>query len=461
MGRGVYGVERLNAFTDAILSIVATILVLPLKVESEDAEGDASLMSVLKDKNTFSNILLFVDTFGYCALFWRSHKVLHRSDSTISPLMVYLNWTFLFFLSLVPFTNRLVGQAPLQELPRSISYGLLAVIAAWRIGMSLYAKHALGWKLAAVPGQLFRSIGLFVSSAAAAGIAWWRVDMCGTMLALYGLSIWVVTSKRMQRWFPCLIPLGIVPPPDPGSKERTTTLSDGIYAVAATLIVLDIPVPREGLSNSGVAEWLGDHSTPFLAYLMCSFTLCLLWINHYAIFHYADVSGGGAYMLNLIHLLFVALMPFTSNVLIVFLGDDESNARTAVWMFVFLVGCAALCLVGIVYLSLRKANNPTTAATESTSLLAPDSYVEEGGEGGEEGGEGGEEVVLDPSRLKRLLVHACVLPIALVLGGVVGSTVDPYAFLVSIPLAGWISFGISFLPWMSRGRPDPIVSTVN
>merc|ERR1711916_394928 len=120
----------------------------------------------------------------------------------------------------------------------------------------------------------------------------------------------------------------------------------------------------------------------------------------------------------------------------------------AVWMFVFLVGCAALCLVGIVYLSLKRANNPTTAATESTSLLAPDSYVEEGGEGGE-------EVVLDPSRLKRLLVHACVLPIALVLGGVVGSTVNPYAFLVSIPLAGWISFGISSLPWMSRGRPDP------
>lgn len=95
-------------------------------------------------------------------------------------------------------------------------------------------------------------------------------------------------------------------------KNRIEALTDGIYAIAMTLLVLGIEVPQnqQGLSAISV---LIDLIPDFFHYALAFIVVAILWVFHHEQFHHIRVIDRKMLWLNILALLFVALIPFSSN----------------------------------------------------------------------------------------------------------------------------------------------------
>jgi uncharacterized membrane protein len=100
-------------------------------------------------------------------------------------------------------------------------------------------------------------------------------------------------------------------------KSRIAALVDGIFAVAMTLLVLDLKLP-EGVKISTDAEvWqqLVELQNHFSTYVLSFIVLGIFWIAHHSQFHFVRRVNRGLLRLNLLFLLFITLLPFSTNLL--------------------------------------------------------------------------------------------------------------------------------------------------
>lgn len=104
--------ERLIAFTDAVVAIAATIMVLELHVpKTNDISG------LLQEWPTF---FAYIISFVLIYLVWfNHHNIFEKAKKITVPIFIY-NGIWLFFLSLVPFTTNWVGEAPNERLPQML-----------------------------------------------------------------------------------------------------------------------------------------------------------------------------------------------------------------------------------------------------------------------------------------------------------------------------------------------------
>jgi len=104
---------------------------------------------------------------------------------------------------------------------------------------------------------------------------------------------------------------------DPMEKSRIAALVDGIFAVAMTLLVLDLKLPEGVKINSDPEAWrrllelTGRISTYGLSFIV----LGTFWIGHHSLFHFVRKINRGVLWLNLLFLLFITLLPFSTNLL--------------------------------------------------------------------------------------------------------------------------------------------------
>jgi uncharacterized membrane protein len=110
------------------------------------------------------------------------------------------------------------------------------------------------------------------------------------------------------------------------TKARLEAFSDGIFAIAATLLVLDlaIPKPEPTLLNGFLQSW-----PSYAAYATSFVTIGIIWVNHHAVLERMERIDRGLLFLNLILMLFVALIPFPTKVLAHYLQSGGANAHTA------------------------------------------------------------------------------------------------------------------------------------
>ncbi len=109
--------------------------------------------------------------------------------------------------------------------------------------------------------------------------------------------------------------------------ERIQALADGIFAIALTLLVLELPVPEESedLAHDLVHQW------PFYAAYVVSFvTVAIVWINHHALLDGVLRVDRTLLELNLLLLLFVALVPWPTGLLAEYLRDSHQSSAAAV-----------------------------------------------------------------------------------------------------------------------------------
>jgi uncharacterized membrane protein len=119
-------------------------------------------------------------------------------------------------------------------------------------------------------------------------------------------------------------------------KSRLEAFSDGVFAIAATLLVLELQVPRVGsgpLWPQLLAAW-----PSYAVYVVSFLTIGIIWVNHHALFALIRQVDRPILFLNLLLLMMVSLVPFPTALLGEWITDEqEAHVAGAVYGLVFLL----------------------------------------------------------------------------------------------------------------------------
>lgn len=114
---------------------------------------------------------------------------------------------------------------------------------------------------------------------------------------------------------------------------RLEAFSDGVFAIAITLLVLEIQVPGAAELRAAHGLWpaLGHRWPSYVGYVISFLTIGIMWANHHALFEYIRHVNRRLMFANLLLLMGVSFLPFPTAVLAAYLLSDES--RTAATVF--------------------------------------------------------------------------------------------------------------------------------
>jgi len=118
-------------------------------------------------------------------------------------------------------------------------------------------------------------------------------------------------------------------------RSRLEAFSDGVFAVAITLLALNLFVAGPG--HGPLVRQLGDHWPSFVAYLISFFTIGVIWVNHHALMQNVAAVDRTLLFLNLVLLLFVVLIPFVTGTMADYLtaGNQDAHLSMALFAAVF------------------------------------------------------------------------------------------------------------------------------
>lgn len=186
--------NRLEAFSDGVLAIIITIMVLELKVpHSARLEDLIPLCPV---------ILSYVLSFIYVGIYWNNHHHLFQVVHHVNGRVLWANMHLLFWLSLLPFVTAWSGENQFAEWPVAL-YGfvlLMAGFAYYLLTRSLLASHTKDSNLARALGNDFKGKISLVIYLAGIPLAFFR-PMISMLIYLVVAVIWLVPDTRMERAF--------------------------------------------------------------------------------------------------------------------------------------------------------------------------------------------------------------------------------------------------------------------
>jgi uncharacterized membrane protein len=186
------GRNRLEAFSDAVIAIIITIMVLELKVpHGENLQALAPLIPVF---------LSYVLSFAYLGIYWNNHHhMLHASDKVTGPIL-WANLHLLFWLSLIPFTTGWMGENHFAAAPSAL-YGvvlLMAAIAYFMLQQVIIASQGRDSLLKAAIGGDWKgklSPVLYIVAILAAFWSHWISQGIYVLVALF----WLIPDRRIER----------------------------------------------------------------------------------------------------------------------------------------------------------------------------------------------------------------------------------------------------------------------
>jgi TMEM175 potassium channel family protein len=186
---------RLEAFSDGVLAIIITIMVLELKVPHGDDLGVLQpLLPVF-----FSYVLSFV----YIGIYWNNHHHMLHAVKRVSGGVLWANLHLLFWLSLFPFVTGWMGENRFAQLPTALYGGvlLMAGIAYWILEVTIIREEGPDSLLAKAVGRDLKGKLSVVAYAAAIALCWFNQ---WTAQAIYiGVAlVWLVPDRRIERVFP-------------------------------------------------------------------------------------------------------------------------------------------------------------------------------------------------------------------------------------------------------------------
>jgi uncharacterized membrane protein len=148
------------------------------------------------------------------------------------------------------------------------------------------------------------------------------------------------------------------------SKHRIEALADGIFAVAMTLLVLDIKMPESitYASDAALLERLAQLEHAVASYVISFIMLSMYWVGHHFQFHFVARTDRGTLWINLYLLLSICLVPFTTDLV----GDNVQLRVPALLYGVNLLLIAAAFSAQIAYLR----RHPQLATPELTPAVA-------------------------------------------------------------------------------------------
>jgi uncharacterized membrane protein len=184
--------NRMEAFSDAVLAIVITIMVLEMKVP-HDADFDAlrPLLPVF---------LTYILSFIYLGIYWNNHHHMLHVTQHVSGAILWANLHLLFWLSLFPFVTGWMGENHFAAMPTAL-YGvvlLMAAVAYWILQQAIIARHGRESVLAKAVGRDFKgkiSPVLYIIAIFTAFFAPWVAGAIYILVA----AMWLVPDRRIER----------------------------------------------------------------------------------------------------------------------------------------------------------------------------------------------------------------------------------------------------------------------
>jgi len=183
---------RLEAFSDGVIAILITIMVLELRLpEGADAAALRALVPTLA---------AYVMSFIYLGIYWNNHRHMFHVVDRVTGGILWANLHLLFWLSLVPFVTNWMGEHPHEPLPTAI-YGVVLICAA--IAYTILVRtiiHAQGpqSKLKAAVGRDNKGNVSMLLYAVAIATTAVRHEIAWAFYALVAL-IWLVPDRRIER----------------------------------------------------------------------------------------------------------------------------------------------------------------------------------------------------------------------------------------------------------------------
>ena len=186
MGKG-----RVEAFSDGVIAIIITIMVLELKVpHGESLEALQPLLPVF---------LSYVLSFVYVGIYWNNHHhMLHATQKVTGPIL-WANLHLLFWLSLMPFATGWMGENHFAALPTA-AYGfvlLMAAIAYWILQQLIISSQGPGSLLGRAVGSDWKGKLSPLFYLAAMGAAFWS-QWLAQGLYVFAALLWLVPDRRIE-----------------------------------------------------------------------------------------------------------------------------------------------------------------------------------------------------------------------------------------------------------------------
>ena len=186
------GKSRIEAFSDAVLAIIITIMVLELKVPA--GANLADLEAVIP------TLLSYLISFIYLGIYWNNHHHLFHAVKSVRGPILWANLHLLFWLSLMPFATAWMGQHPMAMAPvalygadlfmNAVAYSILVLVLLRHEGSDSILAKAIGRDV-----KGWSSLALYAIGIAAAFVA----PAVSMGLYVTVALIWLVPDRRIER----------------------------------------------------------------------------------------------------------------------------------------------------------------------------------------------------------------------------------------------------------------------
>lgn len=184
--------NRLEAFSDAVLAIIITIMVLEMKVPQGT---DLSSMKPL-----IPLFLSYVLSFTFLGIYWNNHHHLLQAAQHVTGRILWANLHLLFWLSLIPFVTRWMGENNFAPYPVAL-YGLvllLSGLAYYILAHSLISTHGKGSTLARALGRDLKtklSMALYLFAIILA----LKVPLVSCAIYVIVTFMWLIPEPRIEK----------------------------------------------------------------------------------------------------------------------------------------------------------------------------------------------------------------------------------------------------------------------
>ena len=184
--------ERLTAFSDGVIAIIITIMVLELKVPHED--NLAALRPLIPV------FLSYILSFVYLGIYWNNHHHLFQVVQHINGRVLWANLHLLFWLSLIPFVTAWMGENYFTAVPVAFYGGVLlfSAIAYSILTMTLVAHHGKDSTLATAIGRDFKGKVSLAIYTVAIPLAFANLWLALSLYVLVAI-MWLIPDRRIER----------------------------------------------------------------------------------------------------------------------------------------------------------------------------------------------------------------------------------------------------------------------
>jgi len=119
--------------------------------------------------------------------------------------------------------------------------------------------------------------------------------------------------------------------------SRVEAFSDGIFAVAITLLILNIQLPPKDSSDSDLLKSLLNEWPNYLAFVTSFFTIGIMWINHHRLFNHIKRTDNTLLVLNILLLLVIVFIPFPTALLADYISHPTQHVAALIYSGTFVI----------------------------------------------------------------------------------------------------------------------------